>query len=374
MEIVAILVIPIIFGQWMKTFILNFAVRYGANRNIIIKNVDVLKKASKINAIVIDKNRALMDGKLTVTDIISYNDFNLDDVLRYEANVEFGSNHPLARAILDEAKKREAVPSKPVEKFESFAGLGIKAQVNGKTILAGKEKLLKDNEVDVSKGGGVVEKLIGEGKTLKLLAVDGVFAGMIATADTVRHSAKNAISELKSMGVEVIMITGDNLKAAEVVARDLGIDKYYAEFLPQNKIDYIRMLQNENRFTAMVSDSVNDAPALANSNVGIVVGSGADIASGASNIFLTNYDPEDIVVVIKLSKDTAKKIKQNLFIVVIYNVLAIMIMAVVFYNSFGWRLRLGVSVFLISASFIALAVNAGALKITEPKLKMKTPA
>ncbi|MEK7070082.1 MAG: HAD-IC family P-type ATPase, partial [Patescibacteria group bacterium] len=153
-----------------------------------------------------------------------------------------------------------------------------------------------------------------------------------------------------------------------------GIDKYYAEFLPQNKIDYIRMLQNENRFTAMVSDSVNDAPALANSNVGIVVGSGADIASGASNIFLTNYDPEDIVVVIKLSKDTAKKIKQNLFIVVIYNVLAIMIMAVVFYNSFGWRLRLGVSVFLISASFIALAVNAGALKITEPKLKMKTPA
>jgi len=358
----------------MKIFILNFAIRYGTNRNIIIKNVDVLKKASKINAIVIDKNRALMDGKLTVTDIISYNDFNLDDVLRYEANVEFGSNHPLAKAILDEAKKREAVPLKPVEKFESFAGLGIKAQVNGKTILAGKEKLLKDNEVDVSKGGGVMEKLIGEGKILKLLAVDGVFAGMIAVADTVRHSAKNAISELKSMGVEVIMITGDNLKVAEVVARDLGIDKYYAEFLPQNKIDYIRMLQNENKFTAMVSDSVNDAPALANSNVGIVVGSGADIASGASNIFLTNYDPEDIVVVIKLSKDTAKKIKQNLFIVVIYNVLAIMIMAVVFYNSFGWRLRLGVSVFLISASFIALAVNAGALKITEPKLKMKTPA
>ena len=157
---------------------------------------------------------------------------------------------------------------------------------------------------------------------------------MIAAADTVRRSAKNAISELKSMGVEVIMITGDNFKVAEVVAKDLGIDKYYAEFLPQNKIDYIRMLQNENRFTAMVSDSVNDAPALANSNVGIVVGSGADIASGASNIFLTNYDPEDIVVVIKLSKDTAKKIKQNLFIVVIYNVLAIIIMAGVFYNSF----------------------------------------
>ena len=174
-------------------------------------------------------------------------------------------------------KRERRIPSKPVEKFESFAGLGIKAQVNGKTILAGKEKLLKDNEVDVSKGGGVVEKLIGEGKILKLLAVDGVFAGMIATADTVRHSAKNAISELKSMGVEVIMITGDNLKVAEVVARDLGIDKYYAEFLPQNKIDYIRMLQNENRFTAMVGDSVNDAPALANSNVGIVVGSGADI-------------------------------------------------------------------------------------------------
>jgi len=374
MEIVAILVIPIIFGQWMKTLILSFVVRYGADNNIIIKNIDVLRKVFRINAIVIDKNGSLTDGKLAVTDIISCNDFNLGDVLRYGANVEFGSNHPLAKAILDEAKKKGAMPSKPMEKFESFAGLGIKAQVNGKIILAGKEKLLEDNGVDISKGSEFIKKLIEEGKTLKLLAVDGVFAGMIAATDTIRQSAKQTVGELKSMGIDVVMTTGDDLNVAKAVTREVAIDKYYAEVLPQDKVAYIKMLQGEGKITAMVGDGVNDAPALEQSNVGIDIGSGTDIAKRSGSIFLTKYDPWDIVVAIKLSKATMEKIKQNLFIVVIYNILAMAIMAGVFYYSFGWRLRLSVSVFLILASFIALAVNAGVFKKIDLKLETKTPA
>lgn len=358
----------------MKIFILNFAIRYGVNNNIIVKNVDVLKKAFKINAIVIDKNGALTNGSLAVTDILFFNDFNLEDVLRNEASVEFGSNHPLAKAILDEAKKKGVMPSKPIEKFESFAGLGIKAQINGKTILAGKEKLLKDNGVDVSKGIGFAEKLIKEGKILKLLAVDGVFAGIIVATDIVRHSAKNAIDELKSMGAEVIMTTGDNLNVARAVAENLGIDKYYAEVLPQDNIEHVRMLRNENKFTAMVGDDANNAQALEESNIGITIGNGTNIAKRTGSIFLTKYDPCDIVMAIRLSKATMEKIKQNFFIVVIYNILAMAIMAGVFYCSFGWRLRLSASVFLILISFIVLAINANMFKRIDLKLKTKTPA
>ena len=209
-EIAAILVILVLFGQWLKNFILNFAIRQGIKDNILIKNEDAFKNASKINTIIINKIGVLTEGKFRVADIATYNGFSEEEVLRYGANVEAGSNHPLAKAILDEAKKREAMPSRPMEKFESFAGSGVKAQVNGKVILAGKEKLLKDSGVDISAGAEIIKKLVEEGKTLSLLAVDGIFAGLIATADTIKPTAKRAISELKLMGAEMVMLTGDS--------------------------------------------------------------------------------------------------------------------------------------------------------------------
>ena len=346
----------------------------GAKLNILIKDASTLENASKINAIIMDKTGTLTEGKPKVTDIFSYNEFSVEDVLRYEANVESGSNHPLAKAILNEAKNKNAMPSKPVEKFESFAGLGVKAQVNGKIILAGKEKLMKDNGVDISKGIETMNKLSEEGKTLSLLAVNRIFAGIIAVADTVKPTAKRAVSELKAMGIDLVMITGDHIKTAEAVGKELGIDKYYAGVLPQDKASYVKKLQGEGRFTAMVGDGINDAPALAQANIGIAIGAGTDVAKETGNIILMKSDPLDIVMAIKLSKATVRKMKQNLFWAAIYNVLAIPVAAGVFYNSFGWQLRPEISALLMSVSSIIVAINAVSLKRIEPKLKTETPA
>jgi len=346
----------------------------GAKHNILIKDAVTLENASKINTIVIDKTGTLTEGKPKVTDIAAYNGFSAEDVLRYEANVEAGSNHPLAKAILDEAKKKGAMPSRPMEKFESFAGSGIKAQVNGKVVLAGKEKLLQDNGVDISKGFEIIKKLVEEGKTLSLLAVDGIFAGLIAAADTIKPTAKLAISELKAMGIEAVMITGDHIKVAEVVGGELGIEKYHAEVLPQDKAGHIKRLQDEGKFVAMVGDGINDAPALAQSNIGIAIGAGTDVAKETGNIVLMKSDPLDIVAAIRLSKATVRKMKQNLFWAAIYNVLAIPVAAGVFYNSFGWQLRPEISALLMSVSSIIVATNAVLLKRIEPKLKTFQPA
>src|SRR3989339_1455102 len=340
----------------------------GAKHNILIKDAATLENASKINTIVIDKTGTLTEGKPKVTDIAAYNGFSAEEVLRYEANVEAGSNHPLAKAILDEAKKKGAMPSRPMEKFESFAGLGIKAQVNGKVVLAGKEKLLKDSGVDISAGSEIIKKLVEEGKTLSLLAVDGIFAGLIAAADTIKPTAKLAISELKAMGIEVVMITGDHIKVAEVVGGELGIEKYHAEVFPQDKAGHVKRLQGEGKFVAMVGDGINDAPALAQSDIGIAIGAGTDVAKETGNIVLMKSDPLDIVAAIRLSKATVRKMKQNLFWAAIYNLIAIPFAAGVFYNSLGWSLRPEISALLMSVSSIVVATNAVLLKRVEPKL------
>ena len=346
----------------------------GAKHNILIKDASTLENASKINAIVIDKTGTLTEGKPMVTDIFSYNGFSVEDVLKYLANVEAGSNHPLAKAILDEAKKRGAMPSKPLEKFESFAGFGIKAQINGKTILAGKEKLLEKNSIDMSKGVEMINSLTEAGKTISLLGVGGMFAGIIAVVDTIKPTAKRAISELKAMDIELVMITGDHVKVAESVSMELGIDKYYAGVLPQDKAGYVKKLQDEGKFTAMVGDGINDAPALAQANIGIAIGAGTDVAKETGNIILMKSDPLDIVTAIRLSKATVRKMKQNLFWAAIYNVLAIPIAGGVFYKAFGLQLRPEISALLMSVSSIIVAVNAVMLKRVDLKLKTKTPA
>lgn len=341
----------------------------GAKFNILIKDASTLENVSKINTVVIDKTGTLTEGRPKVTDISAFNGFNAEDVLKYEANVEAGSNHPLAKAILEEAQKKGVMPRRPMEKFESFAGSGIKAQVNGKVILAGKEKLLKDSGVDTSKGSEIIKKLVEEGKNLSLLSVDGVFAGLIAATDTIKPSAKKVIRELKSMDIETVMITGDHVKVAEVISRELGIEKYHAEVLPSDKAEHVKRLQSEGKFVAMVGDGINDAPALAQANIGIAIGAGTDVAKETGNVILMKSDPLDIVAAIKLSKATVKKMKQNLFWAAIYNVLAIPVAAGVFYNSFGWQLRPEISALLMSASSIIVATNAVMLKRIEPRLR-----
>ena len=199
--------------------------------------------------------------------------------------------------------------------------------------------------------------------------MDGIFAGIIAAADTIKSTAKKAISELKLLGIEVVMITGDHIKVAEVVGGELGIEKYHAEVLPQDKAGHVQRLQGEGKFVAMVGDGINDAPALAQANIGIAIGAGTDVAKETGNIVLMKSDPLDIVAAIKLSKATVRKMKQNLFWAAIYNVLAIPVAAGVFYNSLGWQLRPEISALLMSVSSVIVATNAVLLKRIEPKLK-----
>ena len=236
-------------------------------------------------------------------------------------------------------------------------------------MLAGKEKLLKDNEVDIEKEHEAINKLSSEGKTLSLLAIEGVLAGVVAVADTIKPNSQKTVKELKRLGIEVVMITGDHPKVAEAVGKELGISRLFAEVAPEDKASYVKKLQDEGKFVAMVGDGINDAPALAQADIGIAIGAGTDVAIETGNIVLMKSDPYDIVAAMRLSKATVVKMKQNLFWAAIYNLLAIPVAAGVFYSSFGLLLRPEISALLMSASSIIVAVNAVSLKRIESKLK-----
>jgi P-type Cu2+ transporter len=340
----------------------------GAKHNILIKDAATLENTSRLNAIVLDKTGTLTEGKPKVTDVAPLNGFSESDVLKYEASIESGSNHPVAKAIIDEAARRSISLTAPSQ-FESIAGYGLKAVVLGKHVLAGNERLMATNGVNVESARTILDKLSGEGKTLSLLAVDGKIAGITAVADTVRPSAKDAIRKLRELGIEVAMITGDHKTVAEAVGKELGIDRVFAEVLPQDKAGYIKKLQDEGKFVAMVGDGVNDAPALAQSDIGIAIGAGTDVAIETGNIVLMKSDPKDIVSAIILSRATVAKMKQNLFWAAIYNVLAIPVAAGVF-AGWGVTLRPEISALLMSASSIIVATNAVLLKRVESKLKI----
>lgn len=341
----------------------------GAKHNILIKDAATLENTSRLNAIVLDKTGTLTEGKPKVTDVVAFNGFTERDILNYEASVEAGSNHPLAKAIMEEAERQGAVPLESISKFESIAGHGLKAIINGKTVFAGKEKLLTDNKVEVGSAREILDRLANEGKTLSLIAVDSKMAGVVAAADTLKPTAKKAIAGLKKLGIEVAMITGDHKKVGEAVGAELGIDRVFAEVLPEDKAKYVKKLQDEGRFVAMVGDGINDAPALAQADIGIAIGAGTDVAIETGNIVLMKSNPYDIVTAIRLSKATVTKMKQNLFWAAIYNILAIPVAAGVFYNSLGWSLRPEISALLMSASSIIVATNAVLLKRVEPQLK-----
>ncbi len=341
----------------------------GARHNILIKDAATLENASRISAIVLDKTGTLTEGKPKVTDVFAFNGFSEIEILRYESSIEEGSNHPIAKAISEEAKSRNAAAFEKIGGFESIPGHGLRAVINGKTVFAGTEKLMKDNRVALDDFQNKIGELASSGKTMSLVAVDGKLAGIVAVADTTKPNAKKAISGLKELGIEVAMITGDNRKVAEAVGRELGIDRVFAEILPADKAKYVKQLQEEGKFVAMVGDGINDAPALAQSDIGIAIGAGTDVAIETGSIVLMKSDPYDIVSAIRLSKATVVKMKQNLFWAAIYNVLAIPVAAGVFYKSFGILLRPEMSALLMSASSIIVATNAILLKRVERTLK-----
>ncbi len=350
----------------------------GAKHNILIKDAATLENTSKLDAIVLDKTGTLTEGKPKVTKVFVSQGLDSKEVLAITAAVEQNSNHPISAAIIQEAKKQNLsldksfnrVQDKQVSKFESIGGHGVRAIVDGKTVIAGTERLMAENRIDLSPLQKEINQLLETGNTLSIVAIDGKIAGVIGVADTVRKTAKKAVKKLKEMGLEVVMITGDHEQVAKVISQDLGIDRYFAGVLPEDKAKYVKKLQDEGKFVAMVGDGINDAPALAQSNIGIAIGAGTDVAIETGNIVLMKSDPYDIVAALRLSKATVMKMKQNLFWAAIYNMLAIPVAAGVFYSSFGLTLRPEISALLMSASSIIVATNAVLLKQVEPKLHL----
>lgn len=340
----------------------------GAKHNILIKDAPTLEQVSKIQAIVLDKTGTLTDGKPVVTDIAIVDGFDADEALRLVGAAEAKSSHPLAGAVLDELKKRNLKLYESVEKFENLSGLGVKAIVDGKQVLIGTVKLMKENNIPLGSLDLKIKEFLERGETIMILAVDGAIKAVIGAADPIKANAIKAVERFKSLGIEIAMITGDNKMTADKVASQIGIERVFAEVMPEDKASYVKKLQEEGKFTAMVGDGVNDAPALAQSDVGIAIGAGTDVAIETAKVVLMKSDPLDILRAITLSKATVRKMKQNLFWASIYNVLAIPIAGGILYPNFGIMLRPEFAALLMSISSIIVAVNAVLLKRVEKDL------
>ncbi len=340
----------------------------GAKHNILIKDAPTLEQTSKIQAIVLDKTGTLTQGKPEITDVVSAKGFSENEIIELDAAAESKSSHPLSQAILEEAKKRKLTIQTKVEGFKNLAGHGVEAKVSGKHVLVGTVKLMNDRKVDITPLLKEIDRLLSEGKTIMVLAIDGKIAGVAAALDPIKENAKTAILRMKELGLEVAMITGDNKKTGESIGKQLGIDRVFAEVLPEDKAKYVKKLQDEGKFVAMVGDGVNDAPALAQSDIGIAIGAGTDVAIETANVVLMKSDPADVLRAIRLSKATVRKMKQNLFWASIYNLLAIPIAAGVLYPSFQISLRPEISALLMSISSIIVATNAVLLNRAEKDL------
>jgi P-type Cu2+ transporter len=339
----------------------------GAKYNILIKDAATLENVSSITAIVLDKTGTLTAGKPALTDVVAAGDTHEQELLRLVASAEQGSEHPLAEAIVSGARERNASLVDGTQ-FESIAGHGIRATVDGRTVLIGNVKLMRDQGVDAAALEAQAAQLAEQGKTPMFVAIDGRAAGLVAVADTVKPTAQAAIQHFKQLGIEAVMITGDNARTAAAVARELGIARFFAEVLPADKARHVQELQAEGKRVAMVGDGVNDAPALAQADIGIAIGAGTDVAIETASVVLMKSDPLDIIRAITLSKATVRKMKQNLVWASVYNVLAIPIAAGVLYPSLGIELRPEWSALLMSLSSIIVAVNAVLLKRVEREL------
>jgi Cu2+-exporting ATPase len=339
----------------------------GARHNILIKDAATLEGIGALDAIALDKTGTLTVGEPAVTDLITSDERSKDELLQLVGSAEQGSEHPLAAAIVRAARER-GVELVDTDEFEAVAGHGLKATVDGRRLAVGNARMLEREGISADGLTEQAERLAAAGKTAMYVAVDGEPAGLVAAADQIRPSARAAIASLKELGLEVAMISGDNRRTAEAVGRELGIDRVFAEVLPQDKADYVARLQQEGKKVAMVGDGVNDAPALAQADVGIAIGAGTDVAVETANVVLMRSDPLDVAAAMQLSRATVRKMKQNLVWASVYNLLAIPIAAGVLFTSAGIELRPEWSALLMSASSIIVATNAVLLKRVEGEL------
>ncbi len=354
----------------------------GAENGILIKGGEALEKAHKIKAIAFDKTGTLTKGEPAVTDIVAYSGTQ-DDVLKFAAIVEKNSEHPLAKAIVGKAKgmKLQQVKSfeaesglgvkmklGEVKSFEAESGMGVKAIYLEKPLMVGNDMMMEKYGIDVSKYKNDIDRLQSEAKTVVYVVFDKKVIGLLALADTLKEYSKEAVAMLKKMGMEVIMITGDNEKTADAIGKQLGIDRVLAKVLPQTKAEVIKKLQSEGKTVAMVGDGINDSPALAQADIGIAIGSGTDVAKETGNIVLVKEDLRDVVTSIDLSRKTISKIRQNLFWAFIYNIIFIPVAAGAIYPIFGFTLRPEFAGIAMALSSISVTTSSLLLKRYKPKI------
>jgi Cu+-exporting ATPase len=333
----------------------------GAENGVLIRGGESLETAHKLTAIILDKTGTITRGQPALTDVIPVAPFDEAELLRLVAGAEGASEHPLGEAIVRGARERGLTLS-PATGFSSLTGRGLEATVDGRQVLIGNRRLMTERGIDMGALETELERLAAEGKTPMLAAVDGRPAGVVAVADTMKESSPAAVAALKRLGLQVVMITGDNRHTAEAVGRQVGIDRVMAEVLPEHKAEQVRKLQAEGQVVAMVGDGINDAPALAQADVGIAIGTGTDVAMEASDITLIRGDLQGVVTAIALSKATMRTIRQNLFFAFVYNVLGIPLAAGVLYPFFGITLSPIIASAAMALSSVSVLTNSLRLK------------
>ncbi|MBQ6929630.1 MAG: heavy metal translocating P-type ATPase, partial [Oscillospiraceae bacterium] len=339
----------------------------GAENGILIKSGEALEVAHKVKTVVLDKTGTITEGRPKVTDIYPIGT-DKDTLLQLAASIEAKSEHPLAVAICEEAADKKIKPTE-TNSFEAVSGKGVAAQIEKDRYLAGNIRFMSENSVDISAVTDVADRFSDDGKTPLIFAENGTVIGVIAVADTVKANSKEAIKDLTDMGIDVIMLTGDNKKTARGIGKDLAVSRIIAEVLPQDKEKVVSDLQKDGSTVAMVGDGINDAPALVRADVGIAIGNGTDVAIESADIILMHNDLYSVVTAIKLSKAVIKNIKENLFWAFFYNCLGIPLAAGVFYLSFGWSLNPMFGAAAMSFSSLFVVTNALRLKY----FKVKNP-
>ncbi|MCC9294847.1 heavy metal translocating P-type ATPase [Clostridium sp. WLY-B-L2] len=337
----------------------------GAEYGVLIKSGGALEIAHKIQTVVFDKTGTITEGKPKITDIVPLDTVKEDYLLQVAASAEKASEHPLGEAIVKEAKNRSILLRK-VNSFVAIPGRGIEVSVGNDDVLLGNRKLILDKKVSLENMEMVWKKLSSEGKTPMYVALNNKLIGIIAVADTVKENSRKAVEKLHSLGIEVAMITGDNKNTAQAIAEQVGIDRVLAEVLPEDKANEVKKLQNENKKVAMVGDGINDAPALAQADVGIAIGSGTDVAMESADIVLMKSDLMDVVTAIDLSKKTIKNIKENLFWAFGYNSLGIPVAMGILFIFGGPLLNPMIAALAMSFSSVSVLLNALRLKRFKP--------
>ena len=338
----------------------------GASNGILIKSAEALETAHSVNVVVMDKTGTITQGKPVVTDLVCHSGVTEDYLLQIAVSLEKLSEHPLARAIVAEAEKRNT-QFLPVEQFEQIPGQGIKGSIQGLACLAGNQKLLNAEGIHDEALEQLQDQMADQGKTPLFFAAAGKLIGMVAVADVVKPTSKQAIADLQTMGIEVVMLTGDHKKTAEAIRKQVGVDRVVAEVLPQDKEREVRSLQASGKKVAMVGDGINDAPALARADVGIAIGAGTDVAMESADIVLMRNDLLDVTGAIELSKATIRNIKENLFWAFFYNIIGIPIAAGCWYTAFHLKMNPMVAALAMSFSSVFVVSNALRLRFFKPK-------